>query len=233
MAKVVITCEHGGNVIPEEYQVIFQEHKSLLESHLGWDIGAIKIARAMATAVGDLYFYTKVSRLLIEMNRSLRHPRLFSTITKPLNLIEKTDIIKKYYSAYRNEVESKIHELIEEGEQVIHISVHSFSPILGEKARNNDIGLLYDPVRPLEKKFCYEWKQQINKLDKRIKVRFNFPYLGAADGFVTYLRRKFSWEDYIGIELEVNQKFFLQEKNRYGLIKKIILLSVKNVINNW
>jgi hypothetical protein len=37
-------------------------------------------------------------------------------------------------------------------------------------------------------------------------VRFNYPYLGKADGFTTFMRKQFP-KNYIGIEIEVNQKF--------------------------
>ncbi len=39
-----------------------------------------------------------------------------------------------------------------------------------------------------------------------LKIRRNYPYLGKADGFTTYLRRRFLPCDYAGIELEVNQR---------------------------
>lgn len=35
----------------------------------------------------------------------------------------------------------------------------------------------------------------------------NYPYLGKADGFTTSLREEFQ-EQYIGLELELNQKLF-------------------------
>ena len=41
--------------------------------------------------------------------------------------------------------------------------------------------------------------------DPSLRIRRNYPYLGKADGFVTHLRRRFKSEDYIGIELEMNQ----------------------------
>jgi hypothetical protein len=39
-----------------------------------------------------------------------------------------------------------------------------------------------------------------------LRVRRNYPYLGTADGLVSFLRKEFSSELYIGIEIELNQK---------------------------
>jgi hypothetical protein len=39
-----------------------------------------------------------------------------------------------------------------------------------------------------------------------MRVRRNYPYLGKTDGLTTYLRRQFPAEQYLGIELEVNQR---------------------------
>jgi hypothetical protein len=40
-----------------------------------------------------------------------------------------------------------------------------------------------------------------------MKVRFNYPYKGTSDGLTTTLRKKFG-PQYVGIEIEINQKFF-------------------------
>ncbi|MBU2938472.1 hypothetical protein KO494_02870 [Lacinutrix sp. C3R15] len=48
-------------------------------------------------------------------------------------------------------------------------------------------------------------KEEILKLDNTLQVRYNYPYLGKADGFTTYLRKQ-DYKNYIGIELEINQK---------------------------
>ena len=37
--------------------------------------------------------------------------------------------------------------------QVLHVAVHSFTPVLHGERRNADVGLLYDPARPRERAF--------------------------------------------------------------------------------
>ena len=47
---------------------------------------------------------------------------------------------------------------------------------------------------------------QLQQELSQFKIRFNYPYLGKADGLTTYLRKKFP-ANYTGIELEINQKY--------------------------
>jgi predicted N-formylglutamate amidohydrolase len=78
--------------------------------------------------------------------------------------------------------------------------------------RNADIGLLYDPKSKFEKDFCRQWCKEILRYDRSLTVRFNYPYLGIADGFTSYLRAKLGKTDYCGVELEINQKLLTNSK---------------------
>ena len=203
--RLILTCEHAGNEIPEEYRHLFQEEEQLLNSHRGYDPGAFDLFDKLKEQAHSSHFQMK-SRLLVEANRSLHHPQLFSEITRTLAADQKTKILEKYYAPYRKAVEKDIRSLTEAGEKVLHVSVHTFTPELNREVRNADAGFLYDSRRKEEKAFCAQWKDNINTADPKLKLRFNYPYLGKADGFTTYLRKQFK-ENYLGIELEVNQKF--------------------------
>jgi predicted N-formylglutamate amidohydrolase len=205
--KIIVTCEHGGNQIPPKYQPYFQFAQERLKSHEGWDIGAIDLAKAFAEQFADYYFFTQISRLLVEVNRSIGRPRLFSNITKPLDPKIKEELLSCYYFPYRRQVSETVEKCITKNNVVLHLSVHSFTPILKQKERLADVGLLYVPQREEERKFCLEWKKKMSVANKSIRVRSNYPYLGKSDGLVTTLRKSFPSTQYIGVELEVNQKF--------------------------
>lgn len=202
--KWVITCEHGGNHIPPAYASFFEEASLVLQSHRGFDPGALELFQLMAKELADFSQYSQTSRLLVELNRSLHHKSLFSAYTRALQPSIQKEIIACYYLPYRKLVEEKIQHFLQEGNKVIHISVHSFTPELDGEIRNADIGLLYDPAKEEEKTFCEAWKANLKAIPG-IKIRMNYPYQGKADGFTTYLRKRFP-VDYLGIELEVNQK---------------------------
>jgi predicted N-formylglutamate amidohydrolase len=205
-SSAIITCEHAGNNVPDEYQSIFQNANEVLQSHRGWDPGAIEVARWLAAKRNLLLAHCDVTRLLIEANRSIDHPDLFSAFSKSLSENVKEEIKQQYYFPYRNEVESQIQS---SSKSTLHLSIHTFTPVLNNIVRSTDIGLLFDPSRKLESSCCMYLRAKLTKLLPSFQIDFNQPYAGVDDGFTTYLRTKFNDVDYAGVEIEVNQKYYL------------------------
>ncbi|REE05698.1 N-formylglutamate amidohydrolase [Marinoscillum furvescens] len=203
---LVFTCEHAGNQIPDTYITFFQHAKAALESHRGWDPGAIPIAEALARHFEEPLFAHYQSRLLVEVNRSVDHEQLWSEFSDVLTLEEKEAVLELYYWSYRNRVETHIANLVSEGYCVVHLSVHTFTPIWKGKKRDVEIGLLFDEDRASEKEFCEELGVYLQQQCEYI-IRSNEPYQGSADGFTTYLRTKFDQSCYLGIELEISQEY--------------------------
>ncbi|WP_373058321.1 N-formylglutamate amidohydrolase [Zunongwangia sp. H14] len=225
--KFVLTCEHAFNTIPAEYSKYFAGAEAVLKSHRGYDPGAFDLFESLSK-LSDFAIYQKSGRLLVEVNRSLDHPQLYSEYTKGLNKVDKELLLSNYYFLYRNTVEDKIEEFIEEGEKVLHLSVHSFTPELDGEIRNADIGILFDPEKPEEKQLSENLKEKMEEENGKFHVRFNYPYLGKSDGFTTWLRKKFS-ENYCGIELEINQKFVEKDKMDKE-IKQMVFKSVEELL---
>lgn len=204
---LLISCEHGGNVVPPELAPLFAGRETLLASHRGYDPGALTTARALARiGEGTPLFAAEISRLVVDLNRSRGHPDLFSAITKALPARDRERLVETYYRPHRDAVTREVAALIEAGHTVVHIASHSFTPCLDGVTRRCDVGFLYDPGRPAEKAFCLRWLAELGRLDPSLRLRRNAPYRGVADGLATALRRRFG-ERYRGLELEVNQRF--------------------------
>ncbi len=201
----VVTCEHGGNRIPAAYRDLFAGAGPALRTHRGYDIGALSIARAMASALSAPLFASVTSRLLIDLNRSVGHPDLYSEFTRPLPRRLRRQLLEQHYFPYRHDVEALIGNAIAGERRVLHISCHSFTPTLNGDERDADIGLLYDPARDADRTFCRHWQSALRNV-AGYRTRLNYPYSGKSDGFTTCLRRCFPADRYIGIELEINQK---------------------------
>jgi predicted N-formylglutamate amidohydrolase len=208
--KIVLTCEHGGNKVPEHMQHLFSSNKQILHTHKGLDLGALDLFNQLKP-LADFSISSTTSRLLIELNRSLHHKNLFSEFSKTLSTSEKKELINFYYLVYRNKVENSVRNYIKEGNEVLHISVHSFTPILNSIERNCDIGVLYDSSNTNEKEFSRQFRKKVLEQNRHLNVRYNYPYLGKMDGFTTYLRKQFPC-NYVGIEIEINQKYALENK---------------------
>ncbi|MBL6446976.1 N-formylglutamate amidohydrolase [Fulvivirga sp. 29W222] len=205
--KILISCEHAGNYVPKDYKFMFVDAEEALASHRGWDPGSLKIGKYLARHLEAPLFYQKVSRLLVETNRSLDNKELFSEYTHNINRGIKNTLLTKYYHPYRDGIEGKIQNYITQGESVLHLSIHTFTPQLNGIERTVDVGLLYDDEREEERAFCEQWKGQLDNMLPDKLVMLNCPYNGSDDGFTTYLRTKFTGKAYLGIEVEVNQRY--------------------------
>src|SRR5690606_7003605 len=147
------------------------------------------------------------TRLLVDLNRSLSHPRLFSEYTRPLPRDARMRILAEYYRPYRDAVEREIRAATARGERGLPVSSHSFVPVLSGVARGADAALLYDPRRPGEAAFAAAWRGALRESAPRDWViRRNYPYRGSADGLTTHLRKRFGDGGYAGLELEINQR---------------------------
>jgi len=226
----VITCEHAGNRIPIAFAYLFQDAKGNINSHKGWDIGALFWAERLAKHLGTDLFSYEYTRLLIEVNRSEHSDQLYSKYSAELPDSTKKYLLETYYRPYRRKVRQHIEHLLDWDKNVLHVSVHSFSPIWDGKERAVEIGLLFDEEREEEAAFCQIWKERLNELHPDLKIRFNEPYLGKDDGFCTRLRGKFPVENYFGIELEVNQKFVVSDQE---WISEILNSTLKLTIDDY
>jgi predicted N-formylglutamate amidohydrolase len=222
---LVITCEHGGNGIPRAYRESFRALRRLLRTHRGYDIGALELARQFARALRSPLFYSKTSRLLVDLNRSEWSPQIFSRAT-PREAREA--VLERYYRPYRSAVESAVRAAVRGGRRVVHLSCHSFTPRLDGIERRADVGLLYDPRRGGEARLCTAWQQALQA--SALTVRRNYPYRGHADGLTTYLRGKFSAQRYLGIELEVNQKYPKDRSPTWRAVRRALVASFREAL---
>jgi predicted N-formylglutamate amidohydrolase len=219
---LLVTCEHGGNLVPERYRPLFEGHRAALDSHRGLDIGSLQMARDLARAGDAGLIATTTTRLLVDLNRSVGHRRLFSEITRDLPRAERARLLEAFYRPYRTAVEAAIAGLLTTVQHVIHVSTHSFTPELDGVTRTADVGLLYDPARHLERDFSARWQTAIERRCPDLRVRRNYPYRGSADGLTTALRRRFPVGRYAGIELEVNQRYPLSEEAAWRRLRRQI-----------
>lgn len=205
MTAVLITCEHGGNRVPAQYAGLFRTARRVLATHRGYDLGSWELSRHLAQQTGAVWFGSRVTRLLVDLNRSPRHRRLFSEFSRTLPAERRQALVARYYDPYRRGVEQYVRTATGNGQRVIHVSVHTFVPRFNGIQRRTDVGFLYDPRRRREAAFCAAWRAALHSRRPQLRLRRNHPYLGKSDGLTTHLRKLFSAPWYVGIELEVSQ----------------------------
>ena len=222
---LVVTCEHAGNRIPAPYRRLFRAEQALLDSHRGYDAGALAMARALAAAFAAPLVAGTVSRLLVDLNRSVGHPRLHGESIRKMPAAVRRRILNDYYRPYRAQAERFVMQAIAERGRAFHLSSHSFTPELDGKVRNADIGLLYDPARPGEAELCERWKASLAICAPDLTVRRNYPYAGKGDGLTAWFRRRLPPAAYVGVELEINQKHVLSGRH-WAALRKVVVESL-------
>lgn len=219
---IIISCEHGGHDLPAAYAALFQGHGPTLLSHRGWDLGALGLAEAVAAAMNAPLFATTISRLLIDTNRSPGHRNLFSEISRPLPSTEKELILNRYYHGHRQAIRQAVAVAINRGLPVLHLAIHSFTPVWAGVKRKADLGLLYDSRRAAERQFCQAWQTELQRTSPALIVRRNYPYRGQSDGLATWLRGHYPEAQYLGVEVETNQQLLTNHAAALTLSKVLI-----------
>jgi predicted N-formylglutamate amidohydrolase len=82
---------------PAPYRRLFREQRALLDSHRGYDPGARVMATALASGCRAPLVASTTSRLLLDLNRSIGHPQLFSAATRGTPAEIRAQIVEHHY----------------------------------------------------------------------------------------------------------------------------------------
>jgi len=168
--------DHASRYIPDEYDNLGL-HGDDLTRHIAWDIGTETIVRYLCEHFGCGGQLAGVSRLVIDLNRSLDMQGLIPDESdgtliqgnKDLSNAERQDRIERFYTPYHSSLSSELDKL----EDPLVISVHSFTPKpnLGE-VRLLDIGLLVKH----DKDSAEQFREMFMRLGRAFTIGMNEPY---------------------------------------------------------
>ena len=104
----IILCDHALYNIPKKYNKLGLTNNNL-KKHIGWDIGALKVAKKVSKNINSTLIHSGYSRLLIDCNRSLKSKGAFLkksediNISGNFNISRKEKILrsKRYYFPYQ------------------------------------------------------------------------------------------------------------------------------------
>ena len=223
---VLVTCEHGGNRVPSDLAHHFRGMRRALDSHRGYDPGALVMARALARALQAPLVASTTTRLVVDLNRSISHAGAWSRATRALPDPMREQIVQRHYAPYRDGVEALVAAARDARREVVHFSSHSFTPVLDGHVRQADVGLLYDPSRPRESALCATIKAELHARAPSLRIRRNYPYAGTSDGLTTSLRKSYDDGQYAGIELELNQAIVAREPASWRWLRNALIASI-------
>lgn len=202
-AGLVLSCEHATAWVPPEVDPgLSAEH---LASHHAWDEGALDLAQALAASQGAPLHAAEVSRLVVDLNRSAARAVASQSfgLAVPGNLDLDPREAERRLARYHRPHWAAVRAAAEAQGPCLHLSIHSFVPVLAGRTRDVEVGILFDPARPQERAAS---EALIHGLRAQgWDARANDPYLGVDDGLTTGLRPDLPDGRYAGIEVELNQ----------------------------
>ena len=138
---VLAIVDHASNHVPEGIDLAIDA--SLLETHIGWDIGA----EALAKALGFPVFASTISRLVVDFNREAEDSGIVPLTSDGVaihgNHGDPAVRIDTYWRPYH----AALAQRIALDRPHLLLSVHSFTPTLAtrpDERRPWEIGILYN-----------------------------------------------------------------------------------------
>ena len=142
---LLLICDHASNAVPGEIDLKIAP--DLLDLHIGIDIGAAPLTRALAERVDAPAILATVSRLVIDLHREPDSPGLIPPVSDgnviPGNAAaDRTDRIARFHAPYHR----ALARVIRETKPKLLASIHSFTPTLEStgESRPWEVGILYN-----------------------------------------------------------------------------------------
>jgi predicted N-formylglutamate amidohydrolase len=149
---ILLIADHAMRHLPGQYGRLGLDEAEF-ERHIAYDIGAEDLTRRLAAMLGCPAVMARFSRLLIDPNRGGDDPTLIRQLydgavipgNYPLAEAERARRIALYYQPFRQAARQRASDMqTAAGAPPLVISVHSFTPSMGGRARPWHAGILWD-----------------------------------------------------------------------------------------
>jgi predicted N-formylglutamate amidohydrolase len=202
---LVVTCEHASNRLPEDIPTQ-SDDLPWFNTHWGWDPGAGAVTRELVKHKKCVAILSNFSRLICDPNRHIsewdwirekveEHTLSFN---HKLDASERQRRRECYHEPFHDEIDACLKERVARGGDVLLLSIHSFTPILGDEVRPMEMGVLYDRFDPVAERFAGTLR------DQGFVTALNEPYSGK-DGAIYSAGRHGCRHGVIYLELEIRQ----------------------------
>lgn len=191
---LLVLCDHASNALPPEYGTLGLPAGEF-ERHIGYDIGAEGVTRALAERLGAPAVLSRFSRLLIDPNRGEDDPTLVMRLSDgtivpgnhPITPEEVRTRIARFHAPYHEAIRTQVEGMVATGVVPIVVSIHSFTPFWKGAARPWHIGMLSDADRRVNDRLI-----AILSRDRGVCVGDDEPYSGALrnDTMFTHATRR-------------------------------------------
>lgn len=147
----LITGDHAGNAIPRALGTLGLDAADRAR-HIAWDIGVYGLGSALSAALDAPFLFQPYSRLVIDCNRDPAHPEAAPKIADGSLVPGNCDLSRAQLGVRAAAIHAPYHERMalalaqrnEAGRPTILLALHSFTPVLGGRARPWHVGILHD-----------------------------------------------------------------------------------------
>lgn len=154
--ELLLVCEHASWHVPARYNNLGLSADEL-QRHIGWDLGACALAKALADALDSPLVHATQTRLLLDLNRdpaaSDSIPSESDGIAIPgnqqLSDDERAARRSWLYEPFHAAVDNLLRARMAQGQVTAVVSIHSFTPTMSGYARPWQVGVLSDRDRRL------------------------------------------------------------------------------------
>ena len=222
--RVVLVCEHASNVVPEKFNNLGLS-PSVLQSHIGWDIGALAVARSLSALLDAPLIAQRVSRLVFDCNRS---PDAFDAVSElsehqtipgnvGLSPADRAERVAHYYTPFCDALSACIEQRVAVckagGDLPVLITIHSFTPIYKDESRSAEIGILHGSDARLANEILGCAGE-----DGTFSVLRNVPY-GPDDGVTFTLERHALARGLLNVMIEIRHDLIATEDGQDAIAK--------------
>ena len=176
----VLICEHASNRVPAKLGTLGLPQVELTR-HIAFDIGAERVARVLSRLLDAPLVLQRYSRLAYDCNRPPEAPGAIPEVSETTRIPGNENLsaegrharIAALYRPFHTAVAVLLDRRAADRRETIVVSIHSFTPIYKGKARDVQLGILFDRDAVLA--------GTLIKGFPTIEARLNEPY-GPGDG---------------------------------------------------
>jgi predicted N-formylglutamate amidohydrolase len=155
-SRYVLLCDHASSRMPRRLGTLGLAPAEV-QTHIGWDIGAAEVARAVSSALDAPLVLSGYSRLAIDCNRPPGAPASIPAVTCDVAVPGNADIgpidraarEEALFWPYHRAVQRVLADRDARGVRSVILSIHSFTPSLYGEDRPWHYGVMYGKDRRL------------------------------------------------------------------------------------
>lgn len=150
-SNLLLLCEHALPRIPRRLAHLGLPKTERLR-HIGWDIGALTLARDLSARLDAPLFHTTYSRLVVDCNRPLDNPSLIPETSETtaipgnrnLSASERAERLETFFDPFQAAVSRRLDLRSAADKPTFVVGVHSYTPVYKGISRPWHAGILYD-----------------------------------------------------------------------------------------